>query len=191
MTHPDVETVLAELNGHREKFEAFCRALTAEELASAVPNSTWMVRDFIAHLATIDGPVMRMFENVHSGSGRGFTGEDGRAINIDSWNEEQVVPRRASALDTVLGEAAVSRDAIRAVMRTFTAGDLAFEFRFGGDGKRPPSQVTLGNYLRGWCKHDPMHVVDMLRGLPGRDTPDVQAWISDPIIAGYQKAMNV
>lgn len=191
MTHPDVETVLAELDNHREKFESFCRALTADELASAVPNSTWMVKDFIAHLATIDGPVMRMFENVHSGSERGFTGEDGRGINIDTWNEEQVVPRRVFALDDVLSEAAVSRDAIRAVMRTFTSADLAFEFRFSGDGKRPPSQVTLGNYLRGWCKHDPMHVVDMLRGLPGRETPDVNAWVTDPIIARYQKAMNV
>jgi hypothetical protein len=167
MTHPDVEKVLVELDSHREKFESFCRALGNNELALTVPNSTWLVRDFIAHLATIDGPVMRMFENVHSGSGRGFKGEDGRGINIDTWNEEQVIPRREFSLDAVLREAEVSRNAIRNVMRTFTDSDLAYEFRFGGDSKRPPSRVTLGHYLRGWSKHDPMHVVDMLRGLPG------------------------
>ena len=191
MTHPDVKRVLTELDSHRVKFEAFCRSLTPDELDDPVANSTWFVRDFIAHLATIDGPVMRMFEGVHSGNSKGFTGEDGRGINIDAWNEEQVVPRRAFSLEDVLGEAAVSRDAIRRVMRTFTNVDLAYEFRFGGDSKRPASQVTLKNYLRGWCKHDPMHVVDMLRGLPGRDTPEIHAWVSDPIIAGYQKAMNV
>lgn len=191
MTHPDVSKILEELDGNRSKFEHFCGLLTGEELDRATPSSTWIVRDFIAHLATIDGPVMRMFQNVHLGSGRGFTESNGRGWNVDTWNEGQVLSRRNQAVEATLVEARASRAAIRQVMETFSAEDLVFEFRFGGDVKRPATTVTIGNYLRGWCKHDPIHVVDMLRALPERLTPDVRTWVNDPLIAGYQKAMNV
>ncbi len=191
MTQPEVVKILEELDGHREKFEHFCKSLSVEELDRPVPNSTWHVRDFIAHLATIDGPVLRMFRNVQTGSGRGFMESNGRGWNVDTWNQEQISPRRTQDLESTLVEARLSRAAIRRVMESFSAEDLAFEFRFGGDSKRPASTVTIGNYLRGWCKHDPMHVVDMLRGVPERETADVKQWVSDPVIAGYQKAMNV
>ena len=45
-------------DNHRAKFEVFCRSLSDEQLNRQVPSSTWIVKDFISHLATIDGTVI-------------------------------------------------------------------------------------------------------------------------------------
>ena len=42
---------------HRAAFEAFCRSLTPDELATQVPGAPWTVHGYIAHLATIDSLV--------------------------------------------------------------------------------------------------------------------------------------
>jgi hypothetical protein len=188
--HPDVEAVIAELDAHRERFEAFCRSLTGEELERPVPRSSWRVRDFIAHLATIDGPVMRMFEDVHAGRDEGLRGPDGGRFDVDGWNEERIQERRQRSVEDLLGEAAEVRAQLHEVMATLDEGDLAHVIKFIGDAKRPPGEVRLGAYLRGWCKHDPMHALDMSRALPERLTPELQAWFDDPIVARYQAAMN-
>ena len=88
--HPDVELVVKELDDHRVRFEAFCRSLSPEELDRAVPNSSWLVRDFVAHLATIDGPVGEMFASVHRGADPGIRTSDGARWDVDRWNEVQV-----------------------------------------------------------------------------------------------------
>jgi len=75
-------------------------------------------------------------------------------------------------------------------MARLDAETLARSLDFGGDGKRPPAKVRLLDYLRGWCKHDPMHAVDMMRAMPGRMTPILEQWFADPIVARYQSAMN-
>lgn len=188
---PEVAAVIEELDGHRARFETFCRALNDDELNASAEQSTWLVRDFIAHLATIDGPVTTMFRGVHDGSGGGLPAEGGGAFDIDAWNDHQVEVRRKKSVDELLAEAAEERKAIHEAMAAFSAADLQYVMPFGGDSKRPAGQVRLLDYLRGWCKHDPMHVVDMMRGLPAsRMTPEVSAWLDDPIIAGYQRAMN-
>ncbi len=188
--HPDVAAVIEELDDQRARFERFCRALSAEELARPVPASSWLVRDFIAHLATIDEPVTAMFQRVHRGlDGVSAEHEAGR-WDIDAWNDARVLERREASVESLLAEASVQRAQIKGVMAQFSDRDLEFVMTFGGDGKRPAGKVQFLAYLRGWCKHDAMHAVDMMRALPERWSPEIEGWFDDPAVRGYQKAMN-
>ncbi len=189
MTTPAVQQVIDELDAHRAKFEDFCRSLSAEELRREVPNSTWQVRDFIAHLATIDGPVSEMFRAMHAGEDAGIRDQDGGRFEVDGWNDRQVAERRDLSVDQVLGEAAKSRLALKEHMVVLTDEDLARTLKFGGDSKRAASEIPFGAYLRGWCKHDPMHAMDMSRALPERQAA-LAPWFDDPIIQMYQRQMN-
>jgi len=184
-----VKEVVTELDAHRERFEAFCRSLAPDELELAVPQSTWIVRDFISHLATIDGPVAEMFRAMHLGEDTGIRTPDGAKFDVDDWNEGQVQQRRAFSLDEIFAEAAASRAALKVTLESLTDEDLARTLKFQGDSKRGPSEVPLGGYLRGWCKHDPMHALDMSRALPHRQA-ELAPWFDDPIIKMYQQAMN-
>ncbi|MEX2081075.1 MAG: maleylpyruvate isomerase N-terminal domain-containing protein, partial [Dehalococcoidia bacterium] len=188
--NPDVEVVVAELDAHRERFEQFCRGLTADQLDRPVPQSTWLVRDFIAHLATIDGPVQQMFDGMLANGEPRIGTPDGQRFEIDHWNDGQVADRRARTVEDLLTEAAVARASLRASLAQFTREQLDTAIPFGGDSKRPATTIQLVQYLRGWCKHDPMHVVDMMRALPEARTPELASWFDDPIIDGYQRAMN-
>jgi len=189
MTSAAVLEVVAELDAHREKFEEFCRSLSPEELARDVPNSTWQVRDFIAHLATIDVPVGDMFRSMHLAEDPGIRNRDGGRFDVDNWNDEQVASRRALDVESVLAEAASARAELKRQMLVLTDEDLARTLKFGGDSKRKPSEIPFGAYLRGWCKHDPMHAMDMSRALPERQAA-LAPWFDDPIIQMYQRQMN-
>ncbi len=188
--HSDVELILNELDTHRVRFAVFCRSLSPEELARDVPNSTWMVRDFIAHLATIDGPIGDMFETVLAGRDPGIRTGDGERFDVDRWNEARIQERRGRSVDDLLAEAAAARAALRRQLAQLQEEHLATTIKFQGDARRPPAEVELRRYLRGWCKHDPMHVVDMVRALPEKRTPAIEQWLDDPVVAGYQAAMN-
>lgn len=188
--HPTVAAVIEELDAHRVQFEAFCRSLSKEQLARPVPNSTWVVKDFISHLATIDGPVGEMFRTVHAGEDPGIRDGDGRRFNVDTWNEDRIQERRALTVEEILVQAAESRAELRGHLSALGAEDLAKSLKFQGDARRPPSDWPLDGYLRGWCKHDPMHACDMSRALPDAMTPEIEAWLSDPVVQGYQKMMN-
>ena len=188
--HPTVAAVIDELDAHRERFGAFCRSLAEDELSRSVPRSTWLVRDFIAHLATIDGPVGEMFRSVHAGEDPGIRTGDGERFNVDGWNDGRVQERRMRSVEELLEEAAVARAALKAHLSTLTAEDLAKALKFQGDSKRRPAEWPLESYLRGWCKHDPMHALDMSRALPEKMTPELEQWFADPVVRGYQQAMN-
>jgi hypothetical protein len=148
------------------------------------------VKDFISHLATIDAPVGRMFQSVHEGREPGMGSEPGEKFNVDTWNDHRVEERRGLTVDQILAEAATERAALHAVMAQLTAEDIATNMKFGGDSKRGPAEFPLVQYLRGWNKHDPMHVVDMMRALPELASPELDAWFDDPVIRGYQAQMN-
>ncbi len=188
--NPDVAAVVEELNAHRARFVAFCRSLSAEQLNRPVPDSTWVVRDFISHLGTIDVPVGQMFATMHAGGDPGIRNADGGKWDVDTWNDAQVAERRSWPLGQVLEEAAATRAALSGHLAALTAEDVEKSMKFGGDSKRPAGQVRLLDYLRGWNKHDPMHVVDMLRALPEMASPELDAWFDHPAIRGYQAAMN-
>jgi hypothetical protein len=188
--HETVATVIEELDAHRERFEAFCRSLSEEELTRSVPRSTWLVGDFIAHLATIDGPVGEMFRSVHAGEDPGIRTGDGQRFDVDGWNEGRIQERRVRTVEDLLAEAAGARAALKVHLSALTAEDLAKSLKFQGDSKRRPAEWPLESYLRGWCKHDPMHALDMSRALPEQMTPELEQWFADPVVRGYQRAMN-
>ncbi len=186
---PNLEAIVRELDSHRERFDSFCRSLSAEELVRPVPRSAWLVRDFIAHLATIDGPVAEMFRAVRRGEDNGIRTPNGGRFDVDDWNERRVQERRGRTVEELLDEARREREALKHDLVALTPADLERPLKFAGDAKRPPATIPLGMYLAGWCKHDPMHVVDMCRALPGR-AEELGDWLDDPAVARYQAAMN-
>jgi hypothetical protein len=189
MTATAVLEVVDELDRHRARYEAFCRSLSADELGRPVPLSSWLVRDFIAHLATIDGPVSEMFRSIHLGEDTGIRTPDGAKFEVDDWNDRQVLARRAASVEDILEEACRARDGLKRDLLALTETDLARPLRFAGDSKRRPAEIPLETYLRGWCKHDPMHAMDMSRALPEREA-ELATWFDDPVVQMYQRQMN-
>jgi hypothetical protein len=154
--------VVARTDANRATFERFCRALTAEELQREVPRSTWLVRDFIAHLATIDIWVNEWFEHLADGRAWRPQGEAGAPFSIDTWNEGHVQHRRQRTVDELLAEAAAHREKLWSTVDRFRPEVLAQTFRFH------ENEITFQRYLELWSTHDPAHSADMLRALPER-----------------------
>jgi hypothetical protein len=188
---PDtITTVIDNIVENRRRFEAFCLSLTDEQLDRPVPESTWLVRDFAAHLATLDPIMQQIFET--SAAGRNFGETDaGRGFDIDAHNEPLVVERRAWPMAKVFEQAAAERASLVASIRAMTEEQTKNMMWFGGDAKRKAGNIPLGLFMVGWSQHDPIHVYDMLRALPElADDPELRAWLDNPFIAGYQRAMN-
>lgn len=192
-----VAAVIEEIATHRERFERWCRSLSDEELARPVPGSDWVVKDFMSHLATIDQTVSRWFAAIADGGDiRAATGTpEGERLDIDRWNNEQVARLRGATLDEIFAEAARTRTEVVAALSRFDDAMLDATIHFGGDSKRPPTEVRLIRYLSGWAKHDPIHVNDMIRALPERREDEiVRTWLDDPevggVARGYAAAMG-
>lgn len=168
-----LEPVLAETNDNRARFERFCRSLDEAELVTLVPGDPWTVRDYIAHLATIDTWVAEWFEALAEGRRWAPAGRDGAAFNIDTWNEGEVRARTAHSVEELLDEAAGHRARLLAAFPHFTAETLDQEFTFRDQ------RISFLRYLQLWAGHDPAHSQDMLRALPGRQRdPELNSWLS-------------
>src|SRR3990172_9498676 len=186
-----VAGIIGSIRGHRAKFERFCRSLDEEELARPVPDSTWIVKDFVSHLATLDPELARTFEAAAAGrpeeAGRNA---DGSPFDLDGYNDAQVAGRRDRPLERILAEAADNRAALIETLERLTDEDISRGVHFQGDAKRSPANLPLKVFLMGWSLHDPIHVADMLRALPERaGDPELAAWVRHPAIQGYQQAM--
>lgn len=187
---PTVRQVVDAIVENRRRFEAFCRSLSPEELERPVPQSTWLVRDFIAHLTTLDPVMERWFVGgVVSG---GDDGDGERAsFDIDAFNEAEVGARRGWPLDQLFEEGRHNRERLIAALSRLTAEDIERPMYFGGDAKRRPGTIQLKLFLAGWAQHDPIHVADMLKALPERaDEPELRAWTDNVFVRGYQQVMN-
>lgn len=186
-----VNKVINTIKDERRRFEGWCRSLSDEELARPVPNSTWAVRDFIAHLGTLDTEIIRWFDGV----ARGIPDEtvrsaDGHPFDIDDWNDRTVAERREWTLDQVFDEAAANRQQLIATLERMTDEHTETVVHFGGDNKRPAADVPLKFFLSGWAHHDAIHVADMLKALPEHaDDPEMKAWLDHPAVTWYQNAM--
>lgn len=193
--NPTVQAIVDQISVERDRFERFCRSLSDEELCRAVPESTWQVRDFIAHLATVDPPVRRWFEAVQSGSADAGRGGEDAGFSVDRFNDDAVAVHRGKRVDDLLGEAAVGRVALVETLSRFTEEQLNASIYFGGDAKRPPMDFPLLPFLQGWARHDIIHVADMLKALPERrDDPLIIEWCTEPgaetSVARYQRLMR-
>jgi hypothetical protein len=191
MASETVQKAIKSIRGHRERFEGFCRSLSAEELARPVPESTWTVNDFIIHLATLDPVIGRWFDGVREGRGNELRNPDGTPFDVDAWNEIEVSQRRSWPLERVLAEGAQNRARLIESLGRLEDKDIDQVVRFTGDNKRDPADVPLKLFLLGWGRHDPIHVADMLKALPERrDDPEMVAWLDDPAVKWYQDAMS-
>jgi hypothetical protein len=186
------EKVIQTIKNERRQFEVFCRALSDEELDREVPNSTWKVRDFIAHVGTLDTQLQSWFQSVVDGvPDSAIRNADGQPTGIDDWNDKTVAERRNWTLDEVFDEAAANREQLIPVIEQMTDEHLQTIVHFGGDNKRPPADIPFGLFLSGWAHHDAIHLADMLKALPDRkDDPELREWLSHPAVVWYQDAMS-
>ena len=190
---PRVRAIVDRLTDERARLERFAHSLTDEELNRAVPGSAWTVKDFIAHVATLDAAYLGWFlalaGDSDPGNHRGSPGFD-----VDHFNESAVAERRGRSVKDILDETVTLRARLVTAMERFSDDQLDANIRFGGDRKRPPVHLPLSQFLPGWACHDAIHVADMLKALPERRSdPEIVAWLGRPDIAAsissYQKVM--
>lgn len=192
MPSETIERVVGTFRTNREKFEAFCRSLSDEELARPVPNSSWQVKDFVSHLATLDTEIARWFDAVAAGdtSGPGRN-PDGSKFDVDAWNEEAIQERKGWTLDQIFAEAAPNREKMLEALSRMTDEQIEQTVHFSGDNKRDPADVQFKLFLFGLARHDPVHVADMVKALPERaDDTELKEWLDDPAVHWYQNAMS-
>jgi len=187
-----VDKVIATIERERVRFEEFCRSLSTEELERMVPpDNKWSVKDFAAHLATLDTELVRWFEGVIAGDAdQPVRNLDGTRFDIDDWNDRVVRERHTWTLDQIFEEAAANRIQLTATIQNLTEDNVNTITRFAGDNKRPPAEIPLKLFLLGWAHHDAIHVADMLKALAERaDDPALKEWLSHPAVTWYQNAM--
>ncbi len=168
-----------ELARHRVQFEHLCRSLDADELVTVIPGSHWTVKDYIAHLCTIDGLIAAGFSPIVGLSAPPPDVAPPQPFDIDEWNEAIVRKREPVAIDALLNEAAQHRAAMLRAVEAMTDANLDQIIPYGGDRKSlglQPSMVRFRGLLWGIAIHDPTHTRDILRALPHRAE---EAWISE------------
>jgi hypothetical protein len=186
-----IERLAGRFRSNRERLEAFCGSLSDEELARPVPTSTWVVKDFISHLATLDTQSVRWFEALAKGAKDPSGYVDGTRFDIDEWNDEIVAKRRDRSVDQIFAEAAENRERFLTALEQLTDEQIERVVHFGGDNKRDPADIPFKLFLSGLTRHDPIHVADMLKALPERaNEPGMQEWLDDPAVKWYQNAMS-
>jgi DinB superfamily len=187
------QAILDEMARHRKRFEAFCRSLSAEELATPVPTTPWTVHGYIAHLATIDSLISPFFAR--------FVGitdipppdpPPPVPFDIDEWNEAIVPLRSSASLDELLAEAAGHRANYVRVLEALPDAQFDSMVRFGGDRKAidlPATEVRLEELLWAIALHDPNHTQDILRALPNRE-PEVRDWLDSTNFSRVPEAIT-
>jgi hypothetical protein len=175
----------------RKKFEAFCRSLSEEELSRPVPDSTWIVKDFVSHLGSLDPTLTQLFKVTVAGRPEeAAITADGSRFNLDALNDGLVAERREWPVERILQEAATNRVGLIAALEAMSEEDVSRVMHFQGDNKRSPAQLPLKVFLMGWSMHDAIHAADMLKALPERASDaEITAWVEHPVIKGYQAAM--
>lgn len=175
---------------NRNTFEELCRSLSEEELGRMVPAGHWTVKDFIIHLLTFEDMMAQWVAGMTEGEINLPALADGAPFNIDKWNDERVAEWRERSLDDLFAEAAVEREHFLAALNQLTDEQIAQKMYFPGDNKRDGGEVPIGLFIVGLARHDPIHVVDMVKALPERaDDPALRAWVDDRMVDWYQQAM--
>lgn len=191
---PRVQAVVDTITDQRRRFERLCRSLGDDELARLVPGSAWTVRDFISHVATLDGPYAGWFAALAGGVAPDLH-RGSLHFDVDEFNREAVEAQRGRGVEETFAEAAQARAALIAELARLTDDQLDATIRFGGDSKRPPVHLSLERLLQGWTRHDAIHVADMLKALPERgEDRELRSWLQQPEIAAsigaYQRVMD-
>src|SRR5688572_14490716 len=107
--NPRTQLVMDEQARHRVQFEHLCRSLTDDELAAPIPGSHWNVKDYIAHLCTIDGLIVGGFGPMVGLNMPPPNPVPEQPFDIDEWNDHAVIPARDRSIDDLLAEAETHR----------------------------------------------------------------------------------
>jgi hypothetical protein len=173
--------------------KAFCGSLSADELATQVPDAPWTVHTYIAHLCTIDALLVRFF-----GPMVGVTDTPPVEVappvpfDIDEWNEAIVQRRTARSVDELFAEGKGHRENYERCLGAIPDDRLEMMIPFGGDRKvidLPTTTVRLWDLLTSIALHDPNHTRDIMRALPHRE-PDVHDWLASVDFGRVPTAIN-
>lgn len=179
--NPRTRLVIDEFARHRTQFEHLCRSLSDEELDAQVPGSHWTVRDYIAHLCTIDGLIVAGFAPMVGMTMPPSPTPMPSPFDIDEWNDAAVLPARGRTVDDFLSEGAIHRERIVQLIEAMTDVQLDAVIPYGADRKSlnlPKSMVRFGGLLWGIAIHDPTHTRDILEALPHRkEEPWIREWL--------------
>lgn len=181
--NPRAQLIVDELARHRHQFAAFCQLLSAAELATPIPASPWTVKDYIAHLATIDGLIAYRFQAL---SGGAFAPAPdiaiGEPFDIDDWNAAAIRARRGATVAQLLDEAAAHRADLVRCFSALTDAQLDLPIPFGARRASglPDAPVPLRAVAWAIAVHDPNHTQDILRALP--------AWVNAPFVKEWLAA---
>ncbi len=186
-----IEQLIPVIRENRRRFEEFCLSLSEEELARAVPDSTWIVKDFASHLATLDTVFNRYMGTLERGGQFSMTQDaDGAPFDLDVWNDAEVAGLRSRSIRQIFEDAATNREQLITALSRLDEEHVARLMHFS-DPKRGTADFPLKAFLVGWAQHDPIHVADMLKALPERaDDADLKAWLANPFVSGYQASMS-
>lgn len=182
-----IAQVVVAIRENRRKFEEFSYSLSEEELARPVPDSTWIVKDFATHLATLDTLLDDLLGLVVRGGQIDMSRDShGAAFDIDAWNDAQVAARRGRPIAELFAEAATNREKLIETLGHLDEEQIGRSMHYI-DSKHGAADFPLKAFLVGWAQHDPMHAADMLKALPGRaDDAGLKAWLANPFVSGYQ-----
>ena len=151
--------------GERTRFIEFVRGVPEDAWANTSPEGIWQARDYVAHLASIDPLITAWFRSLQRGEG---WPDDGKGpLQIDDWNEEQILARRERPMEELLDEMAGYRVELIAALSDFADDQLEQTIHFGGDRKRAPRDIPLHAYLQFWAFHDRWHTEDARRAIAG------------------------
>jgi hypothetical protein len=193
MTSETVLGLIVKFKGNRERFIAFCRSLSEEELARPVPDSTYTVKDFVTHLGTLDPLLAEQFEALAAGNSETLgqrVDADGHPFDVDKYNDAVVAERRDWSLDQILEEAAANREKFLTSLAKLEDAQIEQTMHFTGDNKRDPADIPYKLFLNGLTRHDAIHTADMVKALPERaDDPLIKEWLDDTVVKWYQTTM--
>ena len=177
--NPRTQLVIDEMARHSRQFEHLCHSLNEEELRAQVPGSHWTVRDYIAHLCTIDGLIVGGFAPMVGLQMPPANPVPEQPFDIDDWNDAAVLSSRARSLDDLFEERNMHRERMVELIGAMTDQHLDMVIPYGGDRKSlnlPRSMVRFGGLLWGIAIHDPTHTRDILEAIPHRKG---EHWISE------------
>ena len=158
-----------------------------------MPGSTYRVKDFASHLASLDPQLVRWFEAVREGKTEqpSEAAQDGSPFDVDRFNDRVVAERRDWSLAQIFDEAADNRKLFLEALQELDDEMIEQVVHFNGDNKRPSADIPFKLFLSGLTRHDPIHVADMLKALPERASDaEITAWVEHPVVKHYQAAME-
>lgn len=103
------DEAIQQLRGARKEFQDTISGLTEEDFVRAKAIDQWTLKDLLANIAAWDEELVRVLQTFTMPGESQYTYTISDRNNFAVWNEEQVVARRALALDRVMSEFEIAR----------------------------------------------------------------------------------